>query len=378
MVGHQDTRTWLSPEEDITNGGANMPYIAPSWLWGELASVDAGRCSLVEYRYDPTCCFPIRSLGQLSEGDLEQAIRHGKIIGCFERTNQATKSFSVARNILLGECGGLTKDGEIRISGSSQDQECTPISTIIHHAGSYVSTASRLIRLIDSSAVSLKKAEMLAYESVKEEIDKSGRLMNIPIGIIVPLRNSLEHTPEFVSPINYRPDDGTFGLAINLESGLGDQIMKDRNGKKGNKNIKPILADIRDFLDQRRSDGRTPLISFADFQIWTDMYVSIYLMKFAEIARELYEKRTDWESNLNYGTREQRGVLWKIGHPEKGHETYMSDRLYPLARPSLLRLFSGDLHALAEKVFSESMDRYEKRTGRIVPKAAGIETHGNE
>lgn len=156
------------------------------------------------------------------------------------------------------------------------------------------------------------------------------------------IRNASEHNDGYISPVNYSSQDQTFGLAINLESG----IVSDRNNislfrrTSINQDGRTMLDWLDSFCQERYQQGDTPLLSFASFYQIVSDYIAVEGLAFLDTFCALCREQTTEAFNLLDLIDDNHSIGLYVDIPKGANANarplnwYMSDRLYPLMNAS--------------------------------------------
>ena len=178
------------------------------------------------------------------------------------------------------------------------------------------------------------------------------------------IRNASENNDGYICPVNYSSRDQTFGLAINLESG----IVSDRNNismfrrTSINQDGRTMLEWLASFCQERYQQGDTPLLSFASFYQTVSDYIAVEGIAFLDTFCALCRSRTTDTFDLLDQAAENHSIgllvdMARGANPnERPFNWYMSDRLYPLMNAAQ---FDERCNSLAV-LFCDSIDAQTK------------------
>lgn len=317
----------------------NPVYVAPFWRWNEVPKFSFSNCSLVSYMPNIGCRFPVTKIrDSLDSSTIECLISLGRMQGSFERIAACWSDYATACTDLLMRCD-LSRDEAIKVQYSAN---CTDyMRDCVYYAHGYISKALRFSAVVKECTTSISRlSSTLAYEVHSSDWVKLKEILEAEpfVVLLSAIRNASEHNDGYISPVNYSPKEQTFGLAINLESG----IVSDRNNismfrrTSINQDGRTMLDWLDSFCQERYQQGDTPLLSFASFYQTVSDYIAVEGLAFLDTFCALCRARTTDTFDLLELVADNHsiGLLVDIARGANPNERpfnwYMSDRLYPL------------------------------------------------
>ena len=279
------------PKDIITS----TVYVASPWRWNEVPRFSFSNCSLVSYMPNTSCRFPVIKIRDtLDSSTIECLILLGRMQGSFERIAACWLDYATACADLLMRCD-LSRDDVIKVRYNAN---CTDyMRDCVYYAHGFISKALRFSAVVKECTTGINRLNStLANEEHSSDWVKLKDTLEIEPFVILlsAIRNASEHNDGYISPVNYSPKDQTFGLAINLESG----IVSDRNNISLFRHTS-IHQDGRTMLDwldsvcqERYQQGNMPLLSFASFYQTVSYYIAFEGLVFLDIFSALCREQT--------------------------------------------------------------------------------------
>lgn len=314
-------------------------YVAPFLRWNEVPKFSFSNCSLVSYMPNIGCRFHVTKIrDSLDSSTIERLISLGRLQGSFERIATCWSDYATACTDLLMRCD-LSRDEAIKVRHSAN---CTDyMRDCVYYAHGYISKALRFSAVVKECTTSISRlSSTLAYEVHSSDWVKLKEILEAEpfVVLLSAIRNASEHNDGYISPVNYSPKDQTFGLEINLESG----IVSDRNNismfrsTSINQDGRTMLAWLDSFCQERYQQGDTPLLSFASFYQTVSDYIAVEGLTFLDSFWALCRKQTTEAINLLDIVDDNHSIGLYVDIPQGANTTdrplnwYMSDRIYPL------------------------------------------------
>lgn len=314
-------------------------YAAPSWRWNEVPKFSFSNCSLVSYMPNTDCRFPVSKIRDtLDSSTIECLISLGRMQGLFERIAACWSDYATARTDLLMRCD-LSRDEAIKVRYNAN---CTDYMRVcVYYAHGFISKALRFSAVVKECTTSISRlSSTLANEVHSSDWVKLKEILEAEpfVVLLSAIRNTSEHNDGYISPVNYSSQDQTFGLAINLESG----IVSDRNNismfrrTSINQDGKTMLDWLDSFCQERYQQGKMPFLSFASFYQTVSDYIAVEGLAFLDTFCALCREQTTEVFNLLDLIDDNHSIglfvdITRGANPnERPFNWYMSDRLYPL------------------------------------------------
>lgn len=258
--------------------------------------------------------------------------------GSFERIAACWSDYATACTDLLMRCD-LSRDEAIKVRYNAN---CTDyMRDCVYYAHGFISKALRFSAVVKECTTSISRlSSTLANEVHSSDWVKLKEILEAEpfVVLLSAIRNTCEHNDGYISPVNYSSRDQTFGLAINLESG----IVSDRNNismfrrTSINQYGRTLLDWLDSFCQERYQQGKMPFLSFASFYQFVSYYIAVEGLAFLDGFISLCRARTTEVFDLLdlAGDSHSIGLFVDIARGANPNERpfiwYMSDRLYPL------------------------------------------------
>lgn len=314
-------------------------YLTLPWCWNEVSRFSLDSCSFVSYFSNASCRFPVyptdANLGQ----SMERLIIAGRVQGAINHVGASWSDWARAYEDLTRVCN-LDRDEAAQVPDGADPQSY--MADCVYYAHIFISKALRFVSCVEDSVKIIGRLHKSSGGRCSEGIwaEAAYKYAYLPSSILLKaLRNSSEHGYGYISAVNYSPSDRTFGLAINLESG----IVSDRNSislfKKSvvTEEGQTMLDWLESFCRERSESGLPPLLSFSYFYREICLYLAAEGLAFIEASLSPAHAFTQ-EAFAAAGVIPQDrsyGLYVETDHRKnrcaKGPLTWFySDRIYPL------------------------------------------------
>lgn len=340
-------------------------YVAPPWRWNEVPQFSFSNCSLVSYMPNTDCRFPVTKIrDSLDSSTIESLISLGRMQGSFERIATCWSDYATACTDLLMRCD-LSRDETIKVRYNAN---CTDyMRDCVYYAHGFISKALRFSAVVKECTTSISRlSNTFANEVHSSDWIKLTEILEAEpfVVLLSAIRNASEHNDGYISPVNYSSQYQTFGLAINLESG----IVSDRNNVSMfrrtsiDQDGRTMLDWLDSFCQERYQQGKMPFLSFAAFYQSVSYYIAVEGLAFLDSFISLCRTRTTEVFDLLelVGDSHSIGLFVDIARGANPNERpfnwYMSDRLYPLMNAAQFDEFCDSLADL----FCDSIDAQTK------------------
>ena len=326
----------------------------------ELKGMPADACWLVGFAHNVECRCPAEKIKKLDPASIVNASTACLYAGYINQVVSSAASYRKTRDLLISTCD-LSSDGVIAVPSSSSlvafvEHSCELASAYVRDAHRFSDVTNVIKKRLGRSAVGgdgLQRSKGVA----KFDAALNALSSDLCVLLLRPLRNVIEHGSFFVNPININEQTRTFGLAINLESGMLDQAL----GKGRNKQL---VEAIESFCEKRKGQGTEPFVSLGSFVKMIDAFIALQMLSaVSAIESEGAAAFADFWSTC--GSREgfpDYGILVEIDKVQRKPSWYISNRLYRIFTVEQFAVASNQLQMLTNDLLRAAVTNFEHRS----------------